>query len=212
VLFIMKPIEQYLLNDEKIIWQRSQINPANQKNTKAIFILSAISLTLIVPIVLLLINTALYPLFIAGILLTILSIAFGIVAFGIYLTYQKSMKKINLSFKQIKSYEDIYILTNKRWIQKSLDVLNFNVEVFPIKIKNVEDVVFIDFEQIQSFFSKRRDSFSCYFVGFDIDFPGGPGLLIPYEIFTEFIKKLLEIIPIKREVHDKRGKILYFRE
>ena len=208
----MRSIEEYLLNDEKIIWQRSFINPANQKNFKAVVVLSAISLTLVIPIVLILLNTTLIPLIITGIMLTILSIAFGIVAFGIYLTNQKLMKKINLSFNHIKFYQDIYILTNKRWIQKSLDVLNFNVDLFPIKIKTVEDVVFIDFEQIQSFFSKRRDSFSCYFIGFDIDFPVGPGLLIPYEIFPEFIKKLSEIIPIKREVHEKHGKIIYHHE
>ncbi len=203
----MKSIEQYLLDDEKIVWQRSLINPANQKNIRAIYVLGAISLTLIVPIVFLLLNNTLYPLFIVCIMLSILSIAFGIVAIGIYLTYQKSMKKLNLSFKQIKSYEDIYVLTNKRWIHRSLDVLNFDADMFPIKIKTVEDVVFIDFEQIQSFFTTRRDSFSCYFIGFDNDFPGGPGLLIPYEIFPEFIKELLNLLPIKREVHEKRGKI-----
>ncbi|MFX1298037.1 MAG: hypothetical protein ACFFD2_24700, partial [Promethearchaeota archaeon] len=122
------------------------------------------------------------------------------------------MKVLQLSFNQIKQYKDIYILTNKRLIQKCLDVLNINETTFPLEITRHNDIVFIDFNQINSFFAQQEDSTTCYFFGFDLKFPWGQGLFIPYEIFPEFIKNLKEVIPIKREVHAKHSVIYYYRD
>ena len=210
---LMKSINKYLLIDEKIIWQRSLINPVNRKNIKAIYILGGISLILILPIFLLFLGNFSYPpVLIIGFFLILLSIILGLVSINFYFTYWKYMKTLNLKFKQIKTYEDSYLLTNKRWIQKSLDVLNFNEEKLPLQITKIKDVAFIEFDNIKSFFAIRRNASSCYFIGFDIEFPSAPGFFIPYEIYPEFIRALLELIPKKREVHKKNNTIFYYNQ
>ncbi|MFW9968918.1 MAG: hypothetical protein ACFFDF_01875 [Candidatus Odinarchaeota archaeon] len=209
----MESIRKYIKDDEKVLFQRSLINPAHKKNIKAMIIIGGISLLLIIPIIICLIlrSTYIYY-FIMSILLIITSVVFGFISLGLYLPYYMYMKVLQLDFNQIKQYKDIYILTNKRWIQKSLDVLNINETIFPLEITKHNDIIFIDFNQIKSIFTQRKDSANSYFFGFDLKFPWGQELFIPYVIFPEFIKILKEVIPIKREVHAKHGVIYYYRD
>ncbi|MFX1305091.1 MAG: hypothetical protein ACFE9X_17175, partial [Promethearchaeota archaeon] len=91
-------------------------------------------------------------------------------------------------------------------------VLNIYEPTFPLEITKHNDIIFINFDMIKSFFIQRKDSYTSYFIGFDLKWPYGQGLFIPYEIFPEFIKILKELIPIKREVHAKHGVIYYYRD
>ncbi|MFW9819974.1 MAG: hypothetical protein ACFFE5_10220 [Candidatus Thorarchaeota archaeon] len=207
----MEAITKFLEDDEKILFQRSLINQLNIKNIRAIMIMAFISLFILgTSLISMLIFWQLIGIFIF--LLGVLFPIFGLTTLALYLPYHKYMKILNLKFSQIKHYEDLCILTNKRWIQKSLDILSINIPTFSIPISLKDDLVMIDFDQIQSFFAQRRDSYKNYFLGFDLKFPYGQGLFVPYDIFPEFIEILKKIIPIKREVHDKRGLIYYYRE
>lgn len=209
----MESISNYLKDDENILFQRSLRNPAQKKNIKAMIIIGGISLFLMVPIIICVILGPTYtPSYIISIILIISSAMFGLFTLGLYLPYHKYMKVLQLGFNQIKQYKDIYILTNKRWIQKCLDVLNIYEPTFPLEITKHNDIVFINFDVIKSFFIQRKDSYTSYFIGFDLKWPYGQGLFIPYEIFPEFIKILKELIPIKREVHAKHGVIYYYRD
>ncbi len=206
-------IEDYLLEGEKILWKRSMINPKNKKNIRGIYLLASLSLLLLIPIIIGFIMGVNFAFgMVIGFLLTFLSVILGLVSLGLYLTYYRLMKALQLSFKQIKMYEDTYILTNKRWIQQWLDVLSFNEGTFPLDAKIHKDIIFIELNKIKSFATKRRDSFSGYVIALDVKFPHGPEMFIPYEIFPEFIKKLSELINIKNEVHKKRGVVYYYLE
>jgi hypothetical protein len=207
----MQSVNKYLEDDEKILFQRSLINPVNIKSIRGIMIMAFISLFILgSSLISMVIFWQIIGVFI--LLLGILFPIFGLVTFALYLPYHKYMKILNLKFRQIKHYEDLHILTNKRWIQKSLDVLSINAPTFFLPISLYDDVVIIDFAQIQNFFAQRRDSYKNYFFGFDLKFPYGQGLFVPYNIFPEFIETLKQVIPIKREVHDKHGLIYYYRE
>jgi len=209
----MESISKYLKDDENILFQRSLINPAHKKNIKAMIIIGGISLFLIVPIIICFILGSTYTLyFIISIILILLSAGFGLATLGLYLPYFKHMKVLQLGFNQIKRYKDIYVLTNKQWIQKCLDVLNINQTAFPLEFTKHNDIVFIDFNQIKSFFAQRKDSYTSYFIRFNLKFPYGQGLFIPYDVFPEFIKILKEVIPIKKEVHAQHGLIYYYRD
>ncbi|MFX1241832.1 MAG: hypothetical protein ACFFA7_11350 [Promethearchaeota archaeon] len=207
----MQSITKYLEDGEKILFQRSLINPVNIKNTQGIMIMAFISLVVLSSsLISLVIFWQFFAIFI--ILIGLLFPIFGLVTLALYLPYHRYMKILNLKFKQIKHYEDLHILTNKRWIQKSLDVLSINKPTFFLPISLYDDIVMIDFTRIQTFFAQRRDSYKNYYFGFDLKFPYGQGLFVPYEIFPEFIEILKQVIPIKREVHDKHGLIYYYRE
>jgi len=207
----MELIRKYIADDEKILFQRDLINPAHKKNIKAMIIIGGISLLLIVPIIICLILGSTYvQCFILSVLLISFSVILGLATLGMYLPYYRYKKLLDLSFSEIRQYKDIYVLTNKRWIQKCLDVLSIYEPTFPLKIIIQGDIIIIDFSQIQPFFAQRKDSPKSYFIGFDSKFPYGQGLYIPYEIFPEFINILKESIPIKREIHEKHGLIYYY--
>ena len=209
----MELISKYLKNDENILFQRSLINPAHKKNIKAMIIIGGIGLFLIVPFIIYFILGSTYiQYFIISMLLIITSVVLGLTTLNLYLPYYRHMKVLQLSFNQIKRYKDIYVLTNKRWIQKCLDVLNIKETTFPLEITIHNDIIFIDFNQIKSFSAQPRDSYNGYLIGFDLNFPYGQVLFIPYDIFPKFIKTLKEVIPIKREVHLKHGVICYYRD
>lgn len=209
----MESINIYLKDDENILFQKRLINPTHKKNIKAIIIFGGISLFLIVPIIIFLILGSTYiQYYISSMILIFTSVVLGLATLSLYLPYYRYMKVLQLSFNQIKRYKDIYVFTNKRWIQKCLDVLNINETTFPVEITKHNDIVFIDFSQIKSFITKRRDSHTSYEVGLDLNFPYGQVLFIPYDVFPKFIKILKEVIPIKREVHVKHGVIYYYRD
>jgi hypothetical protein len=209
----MESISKYLKDDENILFQRSLINPAHKKNIKAMINIGGVSLFLIVPIIICLILGSTYiQYFIIGMLLIMTSVVLGFATLNFYLPYYRHMKVLQLGFNQIRRYKDIYVLTNKQWIQKCLDVLNINETTFPVEITKHNDIVFIDFNQIKSFITKRRDSHTSYEVGLDLNFPYGQVLFIPYDVFPKFLKILKEVIPIKREVHVKHGVIYYYQD
>lgn len=206
--------EDLIDDDEKILWQESILNPANKKNIRAIRALSRISLFLLGPITILFaIGLTIQPiLLIEAFLLTIFSIMLGLVSLGLYMTYHRYMKKLHLSFKQIKNYKDSYIITDKRLIIQCLEALNINKETFPLSISLLDDIILINLSQIKSFFTQRQNSFSSFYLGFDIEFQAGQGIFIPYEVFPQFIKILSKQIPIKREVIKNYRRIFYFKE
>ncbi len=206
----MQSISDYIEDDEKILFQRTLINPAHKKNIKSLMIMGYTSLILL-------------TIFITGFMIFISFIVFSILlgfivsifvltTLALYLPYHRYANILKVTFKQIKKYKELYVLTNRTWIQKSLDILSVNESTFPLQITLQKDLIKIDFSQIKSFFVQRRDSYKNYFIGFDIELPSGQGFFIPYQIFPEFIEILKEVIPIQREVHDKHGLIYFHRE
>lgn len=128
--------------------------------------------------------------------------------------YRKYRKKIikkrqltpELTLEELKKYEDIYVLTNKRWIQKNLDFnFKFDISKYPNNVlERHRDIISVNLDSIKFI------TIDVTNIGFYVDeeeFNKPVPTYLSVELFKEFdkvMKLLKELIPLKLK-EDKYG-------
>ncbi len=172
----MERIKQFLQDDEYILWKKCQV-----KNY-------LIRIPLVISLLGILITSiALFFWYIPGwegtfyifntnievnpiiIYLSILSIFYTgiiIVLGDFFREFKKYNKKLDLKLIDLKNYDEIYILTNKRWIQKELNYsfLIDDSKFSPDILYRIKDVMFIDLNNFKiASIQKRRSQYTIFF-------------------------------------------------
>ncbi len=172
----MERIKQFLQDDEYILWKKCQV-----KNY-------LIRIPLVISLLGILITSiALFFWYIPGwegtfyifntnievnpiiIYLSILSIFYTgiiIVLGDFFREFKKYNKKLDLKLIDLKNYNEIYILTNKRWIQKELkySFLIDDSKFSPDILYRIKDVMFIDLNNFKiASIQKRRSQYTIFF-------------------------------------------------
>lgn len=134
----------------------------------------------------------------------------------IMLLVNRQLKSYGLPREELKNYQEVYAITNKRWIQKDCQ---FNSKIDPLNypddaVEKTEDVVLVSWKSIQSvsvfqarnifnigfYFNKEPES-STY-LGLDI---------VGRVEYEEFLKSLKSQVPLGKEIKDEYGGITYQR-
>ncbi len=172
----MERIKQFLQDDEYILWKKCQV-----KNY-------LIRIPLVISLLGILITSiALFFWYIPGwegtfyifntnievnpiiIYLSILSIFYTgiiIVLGDFFREFKKYNKKLDLKLIDLKNYNEIYILTNRRWIQKELkySFLIDDSKFSPDILYRIKDVMFIDLNNFKiASIQKRRSQYTIFF-------------------------------------------------
>ena len=133
------------------------------------------------------------------------------------------MKKGQLTWKDLNKYETKCILTNKRWIQKDLNVLKFKYSDYSMgDIEHYKDFVLIKLELIKLIeiteykeFGKMKYILSLYF-SYDKRFPRkvflGTKFQTSKDQFQILIKNIKRVMELKREeTHQRKlGSNIYY--
>ncbi|TFF99763.1 MAG: hypothetical protein EU541_04145 [Promethearchaeota archaeon] len=167
----MEIIKNRIEKDEKILWQKKQVYNFKRKLIIS-YIFIIIFLTIFLGLLALFFwyvpswnitfflpssNIEIDPLFIFLIILFIfIGIAVFAVGYSIYLLKQL-FQNLNLKISNLASYNLIYILTNKRWIQKDwTSFLGFDYRsIAKDHFSQISDVIFIDLSIIEKATIKR---------------------------------------------------------
>ena len=127
----MERIKHFLQEDEYILWKKCQVKNYLIRIPLVIFLLGIIisSIALFFWYIpnwegtsyILYTNIEVNPIISYLIILSVFYTAI-IIALGVFIRdFKKGTKKLDLKLIDLKSYNEIYILTNKRWIQKELN-------------------------------------------------------------------------------------------
>jgi hypothetical protein len=170
----MERIKHFLQDDEYILWKKCQV-----KNY-------LIRIPLVISLLgILITGIALFFWYIPGwegtfyifnievnpiiIYLSILSIFYTgiiIVLGDFFREFKKGTKKLDLKLIDLKNYDEIYVLTNKRWIQKELkySFLIDDSKFSPDILYRIKDVMFIDLNNFKiASIQKRRSQYTIFF-------------------------------------------------
>ncbi len=149
----MESIKNLLFKDEKVLWEETHHIKLDERLRFVILILMLIlmNLFILIPLRNLSLPIALESLFryFLIILITMNVLMSAMLLFSFFGTL-KDMKKGQLTWKDLKKYEMISILTNKRWIQKDRGVIFLKDKGYSTgDIEHYKDFVFIKLELIK---------------------------------------------------------------
>lgn len=123
--------------------------------------------------------------------------------------YWKISKKLNVRIRDLKKYEEFTILTNKRWIQKSLSLIEYDyVEYSNDLILFQKDVIFVNLRDINvihtySIRKKKKESFYIHsYMLWGTDEEPLPQITVEKADFLILTETLLNLFNITKEEHD----------
>lgn len=213
----MEGIRNYLMKDEKVLWDFSE--KSNLIRGKLAHI--AIILFLMVFFIAILIYIS--PTFdwmAWYVVLLLILIPISLFVISIFLkikNFKEKMSKLQLSLKDLLKYNNYYAITKKRWIQKNYN-LNCKIDFskYPKgSIKQEKDVIFVDLEIIQVIYTfESHENIIAFYVEYDKENPEDAnfGMILTLIEFRKAMRVLKEIFPIEREDKDDSGEIVYFRK
>ena len=208
----MERIKHFLQEDEYILWKKCQV-----KNY-LIRIPLVISLLVIIIISIALFfwyipnwegtsyifytNIEINPITSYLIILSIFYTVIIIVLGDFFREFKKSTKKLDLRLIDLKNYNEIYILTNKRWIQKELSYsyLIDDSKFSPDILCRIKDMMFIDLNNLK--ITSIQKGRSQYIISFCINEPShedfNQKILLKVNIkeYNELIIHLNKLIPM----------------
>ena len=166
----MERIKQFLQDDEYILWKKCQVKNYLIRIPLVIFLLGIIisSIALFFWYIpnwegtsyIFYTNIEVNPIISYLIILSIFYTFIIIVLGDFFREFKKFSKKLDLKLIDLKSYTEIYILTNKRWIQKELNYsyLIDDSKFSPDILCRIKDMTFIDLNyfKINSINSKKK--------------------------------------------------------
>ncbi|MFX1350135.1 MAG: hypothetical protein ACFE92_15820 [Promethearchaeota archaeon] len=205
-------IESNLTSEEIILWKKQNyINELKQlKFTLNILILSlAVS---IFSILFYFLNSKFSLDVFLGvfILLTILLISgFPLYLFlNIYNEYKRITQRLELKLSNLRSYEEFFILTNKRWIQKSFHLAKIDeIRNEKNQIIKKKDIAFVNLDSIKVIYISPQKEGKVYHINFfklwDKNLEESIFHVFleenDYKKMIEILRKIVEII---KEEHD----------
>jgi len=152
----MKKIKDFLEEDETILWKYSE----TKNLTKDFIVVTGLSISILITIIIGMIIVSIVEDIPFTDLLIALYISGAIIALCIIGSLSEFLgvkRRLHLSFKELKKYKIKYIITDKRYIQKT----HWNHEVdfsrYPEKsLKRHKDIVFIDIKSVEAFYFERE--------------------------------------------------------
>ena len=217
----MEELENYLLDDEEILWSHREMMNLIQLPTLEIIIGTSLSGGLSLSL-----NFIIYVFFAKNIILLLSLIILPIVIviiFGLSLImpgirqYIQITENLHLNTKDLRKYEGISIITNKRLIQKSYNAFEIDYLQNPINdlenFKIYRDMVFVNLESIQVVSAEEMEYFFQVGFKFKEDDTNFMPLLfsIPRDRFSEFLSILKENIPLQRKIRISNYIINYYK-
>lgn len=128
--------------------------------------------------------------------------------FKIYSEYKKIIKRLELKLSNLRRYEEFFILTNKRWIQKSFylaKIDNFNYKS-DLMVKQ-KDLAFVNLDNIEVIYISPQKKVEMFQVNFFRlwDKNSEESIFrvnIGGDELQEIMKTLQEIFQITKEEHE----------
>jgi hypothetical protein len=164
-------IKSNLYREEKILWEkRSFINELRDlKFTLNILILTVCISTFSILLYFLTTTINIDIMLSVIILATILIISsFPLYLFlKIYSEYKRIAKKLEIKLSELSRYEEFFILTNKRWIQKSFYLAKINdLEYARDNLTIQNDLAFVNLDNIKLIYVSPQKKGEIYKVNF----------------------------------------------
>ncbi|MFX0002809.1 MAG: hypothetical protein ACFE9C_07435 [Candidatus Hodarchaeota archaeon] len=161
----MELIKDRLLNNENILWENHHYSKFDQRYSFSIDILMILFFNIIFFILLGELVIYLFSFLLAG------NLIFPFMILSHVYTFLRDKKKGQLKWKDFKKYHMFAILTNKRWIQKDLNVIYIkDTDDLAKSVEHYKDIVFIKLESIKLIeiterkeLGKWKYFISCYF-------------------------------------------------
>jgi hypothetical protein len=199
-------VKSELSSDEKILWEQRKLNNKLKGLKRTGFLLAFIvGISLLLYFIASTIKFDTYLILQILILISILPLCFFFVEF---INYRKRMIKLDLRTKDLINYEEFTILTNKRWIQKSLFYLKLNASKYDSNsILIQKDLAIVNLHDIEVIYATKGFKSEIFYVNFFIfwDKWTEESVLLAilektdYLILMEILQKLFSIT---KEEHD----------
>ena len=207
----MERIEQFLQDDEYILWKKFEVKNYLIRIPIVIFLLGVIITGIALffwyipswegTSYLFFTNIEINPIIIYFSILSIFYTAI-IIVIGISIReFKKGTKKLDLKLIDLKEYNEVYILTNKRWIQKELNYsfLIDDSKFSPDILNRIQDMMFIDLNYFKiASIQKRRSQniiFYCINDPNNEDFKQKIVIKVNNKEYADLIIHLRKLIP-----------------
>jgi hypothetical protein len=172
----MERIKHFLQEDECILWKKCQVKNYLIRIPLVIFLLGIIITSIALffwyipnwegTFYIFYTNIEINPIISYLIVLSIFYTGITI-ALGVFIRdFKKGTKKLDLKLIDLKNYNEIFVLTNKRWIQKELNYsyLIDDSKFSPDILCRIKDMTFIDLNNLKiASLQKRRSQYTIFF-------------------------------------------------
>ena len=210
-------IKKNLLDDEEILWKYSEERNLLKETIAHLIIGIFLIAFLLISIIMISSTLVWMTWYIILLLIAIPTLLFIRTIFAIIKDYKKKSNYLNLTWKELRKYKCVYIITNKRWIQKDYD-LNSNIDISKYSTKVLEksgDIIFVNMESIQVIYTYEDNGYTIlFYIDYDEDNleDSNLGVLLSSMEFIKAIKTLKEVIPLKKEKQDEFGGTIFYRK
>ena len=211
-------VKSELSPDEKILWEQRKLNNKLKGLKKTGFLLAFIvGISLLLYFIASTIKFDAYLILQILILISILPLCFFFVEF---INYRKRLKKLDLRTKDLINYEEFTILTNKRWIQKSLFFLKLDTSKYDSNsIVIQKDLAIVNLHDIEVIYATKGYKSEIFYVNFFITWEKEREESIlqvilektDYLILIEILQKLFSITKEERDIIIRGDCALYVK-
>jgi len=211
-------VKSELSSDEKILWeQRKLFNKLKGLKRTGFLLVFIVCISLLLYFIASTINFDAYLILQILILISILPLCFFFVEF---INYRKRLIKLDLRTKDLINYEEFTILTNKRWIQKSLFFLKLDASKYDINsILIQKDLAIVNLHDIEVIYATKGFKSEIYYVNFFISWEKETeeSILLAilektdYLILIQILKKLFSITKEERDIITIGDSALYVK-
>lgn len=199
--------------DEEIFWKIRK--ETNEKPTFiATFLLDFISL-----IIILALGILLYV-YLQNILYLLILLIGTPLIYKIFIDFKKFKSKagiLDIPLKSLAKYENFYLLTTRRWIQKSINLINIKKSRFPSDGITVQkDVVYLDLNLINVISLSLENFYPKKEISFFIDYDGIHHrkhyfkVVLKEKDYSELVDKLRYLFKIENEKKLGSGHYIYY--
>ncbi len=215
----MEQIQQFLDEDEEILWKREIIrNLSVERKYFTIFIISFLVafstiFTYFLYVFYLTFSVIFILLFISVSLLILPNIMIMIKILKKYKNSKKQViEKYQLSLEELRNYHFLWVLTNKKWIQKDF-TSDDKVKMDPAGIMQQKgDILQIDLKSIRIIEIKRNFREISFYISDDYYLAKSPNLSVEIhskQDFKNLEQVIRDLIPIEKEDNRKKKVTLY---
>jgi len=211
-------VKSELSPDEKILWeQRKLFNKLKSLKRTGFLLAFIVCISLLLFFVASTIKFDAYLILQILILISILPLCFFFVEF---INYRKRLIKLDLRTKDLINYEEFTILTNKRWIQKSLFFLKLDASKYDSNsILIQKDLAIVNLHDIEVIYATKGFKSEIYYVNFFISWEKETeeSILLAilektdYLILIQILQKLFSITKEERDIITSGDSALYVK-
>lgn len=205
-------IKTNLNSEEKILWKkRNYTNELKELRFTLNILILTIGISIFSVLFYIFTSTINFDIWLSVLILFTILLISGFPLFfffRIYSEYRTIIKRLELKLNNLRKYEEFFILTNKRWVQKSFylaKVDNFKNEIYQIVKKN--DMAFADLNNIEVIYVSPLKKGKIYHVNFfkiwDKDLEESVlQVFLEENDYQRLMETLRELFHMTKEEHD----------